>query len=94
MISYRFFTRNLNKYGEDRAIFGTDSSQIYSQNNAEHYGYIKRGSTPLSGTSSKPYPITCVRRTPKSLTHTYLSHKPPTFRLGTTGYAGSPKPLE
>ncbi|MED6127238.1 hypothetical protein PIB30_086088 [Stylosanthes scabra] len=75
-------------------------SSIYSQNNMEHYGYIKRGSTPLSGTSSKPYPITCVRRTPKSLfgeallTHTYLSHKPPTFRLGTTGYAGSPKPLE
>ncbi|MED6209542.1 hypothetical protein PIB30_055718, partial [Stylosanthes scabra] len=85
---------------ENRAISGTDSSQIYSQNNAEYYGYIKRGSTPLSGTSSKPHPITCVRRAPKSLfgetllTHTYLSHKPPTFRLGTTGYAGSPKPLE
>ncbi|MED6152048.1 hypothetical protein PIB30_088226 [Stylosanthes scabra] len=28
------------------------------------------------------------------LAHTHLSHKPPTFRLGTTGYAGSPKPLE
>ncbi|MED6227569.1 hypothetical protein PIB30_114964, partial [Stylosanthes scabra] len=85
---------------ENQAISGTDSSQIYSQNNAEHYGYIKRGSAPLSGTSSKPYPIACVRRTPKSLfgeallKHTYLSHKPPTFHLGTTGYAGSPKPLE
>ncbi|MED6212336.1 hypothetical protein PIB30_082338 [Stylosanthes scabra] len=85
---------------ENRAISGIDSSQIYSQNNAEHYGYIKRGSTILSGTSSKPYPFACVRRTPKFLfgeallTHTYLSHKPPTFRLGTTGYAGSPKPLE
>ncbi|MED6126054.1 hypothetical protein PIB30_074687 [Stylosanthes scabra] len=26
--------------------------------------------------------------------HNHLSHKPPTFRLGTIGYAGSPKPLE
>ncbi|MED6177635.1 hypothetical protein PIB30_099983, partial [Stylosanthes scabra] len=91
---------NLNKHRKNRAIFGTDSSQIYSQNNVEYHGYIKRGSTPLSGMSSKPYPITCVRRTPKSLfgeallTHIYLSHKPPTFRLGTAGYAGSPKPLE
>ncbi|MED6147724.1 hypothetical protein PIB30_046473 [Stylosanthes scabra] len=40
------------------------------------------------------------KRAPKSLfgevllAHTHLSHKPPTFRLGTTGYAGSPKPLE
>ncbi|MED6114891.1 hypothetical protein PIB30_084952, partial [Stylosanthes scabra] len=61
---------------------------------------IERGSTPLSGTSSKPYHIACVRRAPKSLfgeallAHTYLSHKPSTFRLGTSGYAGSPKPLE
>ncbi|MED6221089.1 hypothetical protein PIB30_051089 [Stylosanthes scabra] len=50
--------------------------------------------------SSKPYHIACVRRAPKSLfgevllAPTHLSHKPPTFRLGTTGYAGSPKPLE
>ncbi|MED6117680.1 hypothetical protein PIB30_112032, partial [Stylosanthes scabra] len=73
---------------------------IYSQNNTGHYGYIKKGSTPLSGTSSKPYHIACVRKAPKSLfgeallAHIHLSHKPPTFRLGTTGYAGSPKPLE
>ncbi|MED6226017.1 hypothetical protein PIB30_099279, partial [Stylosanthes scabra] len=39
-------------------------------------------------------------RAPKSLfgeallAHTHLSHEPPTFRLDTTGYAGSPKPLE
>ncbi|MED6208926.1 hypothetical protein PIB30_049698 [Stylosanthes scabra] len=50
--------------------------------------------------SSKPYHIACVRRAPKSLfgevllAHTHLSHKPPTFRLSATGYAGSPKPLE
>ncbi|MED6223499.1 hypothetical protein PIB30_074511 [Stylosanthes scabra] len=62
----------------------------------------QRGSTPLSGTSSKPYHIACVRRAPKSLfgeallAHTHLSHKPSTstFRLSTSGYAGSPKPLE
>ncbi|MED6186989.1 hypothetical protein PIB30_072076 [Stylosanthes scabra] len=77
-----------------------DFLQIHSLNNTNHYGYIKGGSTPLSGTSSKPYHIACVRKTPKSLfgevllAHTRLSHKPPTFRLGTAGYAGSPKPLE
>ncbi|MED6151515.1 hypothetical protein PIB30_083233 [Stylosanthes scabra] len=74
--------------------------KIYSQNNTDHYGYIRRGSIPLSGTSSKPNHIACVRRAPKSLfgevllAHTHLSHKPPTFRLGTADYAGSPKPLE
>ncbi|MED6176630.1 hypothetical protein PIB30_090070 [Stylosanthes scabra] len=77
-----------------------DSLRICSLNNTDHYGYIKRGSAPLSGTSSKPYHIACVRGVPKSLfgeallALTHLSHKPPTFHLGTTGYAGSPKPLE
>ncbi|MED6175913.1 hypothetical protein PIB30_082800 [Stylosanthes scabra] len=38
-----------------------------------------------------------IRRIPKSLfgeallAHTYLSHKPPTFRLDTSDYADSPK---
>ncbi|MED6150819.1 hypothetical protein PIB30_076140 [Stylosanthes scabra] len=88
----------LDKSTKDQDTINHDP--IYSQNNTGHYGYIKRGSTPLSGTSSKPYHNTCVRRAPKSLfgevllAHTHLSHKPPTFHLGITGYAGSPKPLE
>ncbi|MED6183583.1 hypothetical protein PIB30_039163 [Stylosanthes scabra] len=51
-------------------------------------------------TSSKSYPIACIRRTLKSLfgetllMHNHLSHKPPTFYLGISGYVGSPKPLE
>ncbi|MED6163655.1 hypothetical protein PIB30_082093 [Stylosanthes scabra] len=62
--------------------------------------YWVRGNITGQCTSSKPYHIACVRRAPKSLfgevllAHTDLSHKPPTFRLGTTGYAGSPKPLK
>ncbi|MED6183419.1 hypothetical protein PIB30_037688 [Stylosanthes scabra] len=91
MIPYGFIPHNLS---------GSVQNQICSLNNTDYYGYIKRGSTHLSGTSSKPYHIACVRRAPKSLfgeallAHTHLSHKPPTFRLGTFGYAGSPKPLE
>ncbi|MED6220853.1 hypothetical protein PIB30_048815 [Stylosanthes scabra] len=44
--------------------------------------------------------LTMIPRAPKSLfgevllAHILLSYKPPTFRLGTTGYASSPKPLE
>ncbi|MED6164450.1 hypothetical protein PIB30_090233 [Stylosanthes scabra] len=62
-----------------------------------HNGYIKGGLALPSGTSSKPYPIACIKRTPKFLfgeallVHNHLSHKPPTFRLGTSGYADSPK---
>ncbi|MED6224646.1 hypothetical protein PIB30_086181 [Stylosanthes scabra] len=70
---------------------------IYSLNNRDHNGYIKGRSALPSGTSSKPYLIACIRRTPKSLfggillVHNHLSHKPPTFCLGTSDYAGSPK---
>ncbi|MED6188666.1 hypothetical protein PIB30_088013 [Stylosanthes scabra] len=66
----------------------------------DHNGYIKGRSALPSGTSSKAYPIACIRRTPKFLfgealpVHNHLSHKPPTFRLGTSAYADSPKPLE
>ncbi|MED6221073.1 hypothetical protein PIB30_050917, partial [Stylosanthes scabra] len=34
------------------------------------------------------------RPTPALLVHIHLSHKPPTFRLDTSDYAGSPKFLE
>ncbi|MED6162273.1 hypothetical protein PIB30_068859 [Stylosanthes scabra] len=50
--------------------------------------------------SSIRQPRTNIMRAPKSLfgeallAHTHLSHKPPTFHFGTSGYAGSPKPLE
>ncbi|MED6213078.1 hypothetical protein PIB30_089787 [Stylosanthes scabra] len=66
-------------------------------NKSTHNGYIKGISTLPSGTSSKPYPIVCIRRTPKSLfgeallVHNHLSYKPPTFRLGTSDYSSSPK---
>ncbi|MED6220536.1 hypothetical protein PIB30_045736 [Stylosanthes scabra] len=59
--------------------------------------YIKGRSSFPSSTSSKPYTIACIRRTHKSLlggallVHNHLSHKPPTFCLGISGYAGSPK---
>ncbi|MED6210266.1 hypothetical protein PIB30_062609 [Stylosanthes scabra] len=100
MIPYGFIPHNLDISVWNRAVFTPIPYRFIPKNNTDHYGYIKRGSTPLSGTSSKPYHIACVRRTPKSLfgevllALTHLSHKPPTFRLGTTGYAGSPKPLE
>ncbi|MED6138583.1 hypothetical protein PIB30_075618 [Stylosanthes scabra] len=41
--------------------------------------------------------MACIKRTPKSLfgeallVHNHFLHKPPIFRLGTSGYAGSPK---
>ncbi|MED6188125.1 hypothetical protein PIB30_083082, partial [Stylosanthes scabra] len=74
--------------------------QIYSLNNRDLDGYIKERSALPPGTSSKSYPIACIRRTPKFLfggallVHNHLSHKLPTFHLGTSNYAGSPKPFE
>ncbi|MED6127848.1 hypothetical protein PIB30_092053 [Stylosanthes scabra] len=72
---------------------------IYSLNNRDQNGYIKGSSALPSSTSSKPYPIACIRRIPESLfgkallVHNHLSHKPPTFSLGILSYAGSPKTL-
>ncbi|MED6124878.1 hypothetical protein PIB30_063110 [Stylosanthes scabra] len=67
-------------------------------NKSNHNRYIKERPALPSGTSSKPYPISCIRRILESLfsetllVHNHLSHKPPTFCLGTSGYAGSPNP--
>ncbi|MED6162745.1 hypothetical protein PIB30_073501 [Stylosanthes scabra] len=78
----------------------SDLVRIYSMNKSTHNGYIKGRSTLPTGTSSKPYPIARIKRVPKSLfgkalpVQTHLSHKQPTFRLGISGYVGSPKPLE
>ncbi|MED6149905.1 hypothetical protein PIB30_067125 [Stylosanthes scabra] len=79
--------RSITRLGEsprDQSISG--SQQVY-----EGRSYLP------SGRSSKPYRIDWIKRTPKSLfggallVDNHISHKSSTFRLGTSGYAGSLK---
>ncbi|MED6175224.1 hypothetical protein PIB30_076388 [Stylosanthes scabra] len=42
-------------------------ASIYSLNSRDHNGYVKGRSAFPSGTSSKPYLISCIRRIPESL---------------------------